>query len=820
LEVEKMKFNSKTIIVIILAATMTLSLLPVSSIQALSSINYVVALDGSGHFTDIQKAIDAVPANTFGTITIKAGIYDLNPQYKYPFNSITLKSNIILRGEGIDKTIIRAFPDKQPFGSSVRYNVITSNTIENVAIEDLTVIQNGTPDNLGWGAIRLGTSTNVAVRNIKITDVTGEALSYKGPVIVENCIIDRVWTGILILGPSQGGIIRNNRVFNTGGDGIFPGANFGAITDLLVENNHLENITDVAIDIVGVYNQGIRHSYITAKGNKIVNGVIRVSGSDYISLIGNTLKDGFISIDAGQGHPTNVNVRENWIESFPLKRKAGGDSTYTSAGIHGTGNVITITNNTIFSYSSEAQYAVSTWGSWTVTNNALLVPGKSGNAAANSRGLVQGNYEYKPSASPEPVAEYDSVALFSDDFETGNLNAWTGTGTWNSATAPTIDSTNPHQGTYNAKSTINNGQASFLYKNIAEQTTVYARTYHKWSVNPTTNTEGRLIWVYGPNGLIAIGGIRNNNGVLQFYMRYLKNGAYVTTNYNHAFSANRYYSIELYVRVHGSSGETALYVDGVKIINDTGFDNDDRGKVNQVRVGLDWGFAQSWAHQHYWDSVKIANTYIGTEYDSVALFSDDFETGNLNAWTGTGTWNSATAPTIDSTNPHQGTYNAKSTINNGQASFLYKNIAEQTTVYARTYHKWSVNPTTNTEGRLIWVYGPNGLIAIGGIRNNNGVLQFYMRYLKNGAYVTTNYNHAFSANRYYSIELYVRVHGSSGETALYVDGVKIINDTGFDNDDRGKVNQVRVGLDWGFAQSWAHQHYWDSVKIANTYIGT
>ena len=363
-----------------------------------NSVSLVVALDGSGNFTDIQDAIDAVPPDTFGYITVKAGTYTLNPQYHYPYKTIILKSNINLRGEGIDQTVIKSFPDKQPVGGNIRANAMTGGTIENVLVEDLTVIQNGSPDNQGYGGIRLGTCTNVTVRNIKITDVTGEALSFSGTAKVENCIIDRVWTGICIRA-GNGSIIRGNRVYNTGGDAIFPQPIGGTVNDCWIEGNYLENITDTGIDITGSTTidpitgakiSQYRHNNITAIGNTLINGSIRVSGADNIHLLNNRIFRGYVGIDPGALHPINVEVRGNWIEDFGLVGKA------SEHGIGGNGYYVVIDSNTIFSYRPEALWAVNTWGSWNVTNNALLVPGKSGNAAANSRGRVQGNFAYVP----------------------------------------------------------------------------------------------------------------------------------------------------------------------------------------------------------------------------------------------------------------------------------------------------------------------------------------------------------------------------------------------------------------------------------------
>lgn len=362
----------------------------------MDSVSLIVALDGSGNFTDIQDAIDAVPPNTLGHITVRSGTYILNPQYHWPFKSIILKSNIVLRGEGIDQTIIKSFPDKQPVGSSIRATTIASGTIESVWIEDLTIIQNGSPDNRGNGAIKLGGCTNVTIRNIKVTDVTGEALQFSGnDNLVENCIFNRSWTGIGIAGPNDGAIIRNNQVFNTVGDAIFPQALGGPVINCLIESNYCENIGDTAIDITGIKEKGYRQQNIQAIGNTIVNGLIRITGADHIIIRDNIIRHGAISIDPGEDNPTDVLIQGNFIEGFPWE-PTNYDPTYYSAGVFGKGYNVTVTSNIIFSNRTTALYAVATWGTWIVTNNGLLVPGKSGNAAVNAHGLIQGNYEYVP----------------------------------------------------------------------------------------------------------------------------------------------------------------------------------------------------------------------------------------------------------------------------------------------------------------------------------------------------------------------------------------------------------------------------------------
>lgn len=280
--------------------------------------HFTVALDGSGDFTDIQSAINAVPTSANGIIEVKEGIYDLNPNLKYPYKSIVVKSNLILRGAGIDKTIIRSFPTKQPPGSSIRAVSITSQgDIENLVIEDLTVIQNGSPDNLGWNCIDLrgGSNVNVTIRNVKVTDVTGAGVAIPkfNNLIIENCIIENVWTGITLNGGTKG-LIKGNRIINTAGNGIFlqTTSNNVSVTDTIVEVNYLENIGDTGIDITSVSGRP-PHERIRVQGNKLKNASIRVSYAYNVKLLGNIIESSHICIDAGQGTPINIIVEKNKI---------------------------------------------------------------------------------------------------------------------------------------------------------------------------------------------------------------------------------------------------------------------------------------------------------------------------------------------------------------------------------------------------------------------------------------------------------------------------------------------------------------------------
>jgi len=94
--------------------------------------------------------------------------------------------------------------------------------IQNVAIENLAVIQNGTPDRLGAGGIRLREVSNLVISNLKITDVTQEALQiYRGSnFAVSSCFFEDVWTAIALMGGNNG-LVTSNSIYNTGGMEFF-----------------------------------------------------------------------------------------------------------------------------------------------------------------------------------------------------------------------------------------------------------------------------------------------------------------------------------------------------------------------------------------------------------------------------------------------------------------------------------------------------------------------------------------------------------------------------------------------------------------------
>lgn len=289
---------------------------------------FVVALDGSGDFTDIQSAINAVPDGKLGDILVKKGVYVLNPVQKWPSNQIVVKPRLTLRGEGIDKTIIQMAPTPE-ISVSVRSDVVTATrSVSDFRLKDLTIDQNApAPDNNGSSAIyfRAGTThTNILVQRVKVTNAFGAGIGFRdfNGVTVEDCQVNNAWTGISIQGGSNA-TIRRNRITNIKGNGIFPEvlqSQGKVVTDVIMEDNYLENIGDTGIGIASLSGLPLMERMTVRRNTiKTPDGVgIGITGGKDIDVVGNTvetLTDLAIYADVAQGTSANIRVEQNEIRT-------------------------------------------------------------------------------------------------------------------------------------------------------------------------------------------------------------------------------------------------------------------------------------------------------------------------------------------------------------------------------------------------------------------------------------------------------------------------------------------------------------------------
>ena len=208
-----------------------------------------------------------------------------------------------------------------------------------------------------------------------------------------------------------------------------------------------------------------------------------------------------------------------------------------------------------------------------------------------------------------------SIAIFTNDFEEGDLTAWTGTILSGAGNTVAVEHNNPHHNLHNAIVTVTAGGYAIVYKTITSATTIYCRVYAKWASNPTNNTDQTIIEFKSASaGEISGCGIMNDAGTLKFYLAYLKNGTGGTTlKWTNAFTTNTWYCLELYTKISSTVGAVELWVDGVSRTSDSGFDNNDYGNCTGIYIGAGYWFTNSWAHASYIDCVKADTVYVGTE---------------------------------------------------------------------------------------------------------------------------------------------------------------------------------------------------------------
>ncbi len=356
----------------------------------------VVNLNGLEDSTSIQAAIDSLPPSG-GVVYVRSGLYDLQGA------SLVLRSNVALIGDGIDRTIIRLYPTMHYSGMSIEDAITSNSNIENLIVENFTLIQNAEPlNNHGGIILRGGDNTNIIMRDLKITDISGAGISiqnYFSNVIVENCIIERTWTGIVVQNGFNA-LIQGNTIKNAIGDGIYPQIQSNGVT---IENNYMENIGDTAIDI-SCPPPGIHRNTIV-RNNTIINGPIRVSNAIDIEVANNSIRNGEIDVDAGQGRPINIMVIGNHI----ISKDAAGIGFYGAENSSAENNIIEMTLPAI--NVTQTGIVAAIWGTGQIINNTIL---NSANYGINFDGWRLGK-ESNITIQKNTIQNYGNYGIYDDN---------------------------------------------------------------------------------------------------------------------------------------------------------------------------------------------------------------------------------------------------------------------------------------------------------------------------------------------------------------------------------------------------------------------
>lgn len=212
---------------------------------------------------------------------------------------------------------------------------------------------------------------------------------------------------------------------------------------------------------------------------------------------------------------------------------------------------------------------------------------------------------------------FDPV-IFSDGFESGDFSEWSGAAS--SGTAPSVETDNPHHGTYNAQASMpgdNNGEYSRFYKDLGDNyKTVYLRQYLQFSALPNATGKTFTIAVHRDvedyTNRLSLD-IEHDGTSAKW--KIWRDG---TTDWGGTVEIDTWYCVESATYFAASDGWSKLWIDGDLECEVTGKTNDDScGYVYLGIYGSDW--VSAWATDVYIDCVVVNGSYVGIEVgDSVS----------------------------------------------------------------------------------------------------------------------------------------------------------------------------------------------------------
>lgn len=431
-----------------------------------------------------------------------------------------------------------------------------------------------------------------------------------------------------------------------------------------------------------------------------------------------------------------------------------------------------------------------------------------------------------------------AAIIFEDEFESGDLSAWTGNYT---STGCSIEVSGGYAkfGSYGARFTtaaIASGtNRAYIYKTVNSSNFYYARAYVYFAPGalPLEDNDDRFSFIQFAAGSQALGTaqVRRVSGEDRFTVTTY--GATVSTTSVYP-QVGQWYCIEFYVKFDSVNGEVRLWIDGVERITYTGYNNSGYGtSITKVNFGNPATINVQHDVTVWVDACAIGDSYIGPYEASPppfqGLWSDGFESGDFSKWTAT--YRTTGEQTlVDGVDKHHGNYAARF-VCDGSATGEYAYAAKRlnmtySSLYVRAYYKITAFPTNGT-GRF--VMSPNLRNGAQGkavcyvylSRAADGNVYWGLYYMSgaSGLYYTSKV--AALPNVWYSIEIYVKVHGTEGAYKVYINGEDIISLSGLDTDEWGGVDVIHIGERWvdSSITPFAHEIHVDCVAIDEKYIG-
>jgi hypothetical protein len=211
--------------------------------------------------------------------------------------------------------------------------------------------------------------------------------------------------------------------------------------------------------------------------------------------------------------------------------------------------------------------------------------------------------------------------LFSDSFESGNLNLWD-QATFSGGSSAAIDTATVRNGKYSTKIVKANGTTANVYKNITSSSTVYARAYV--NVTSTTSTINLMSIDTATTGFALYRD--SSDGSLRFW-----NGpASVGTTTGQVLTTGSWHLIEMRVVVSATVGQVQVWLDGTRYINTAA--NQNTGSSNIIKLIMGEAGSGTNTGTFYLDDVMADATINASTVSASASVDESFHVGGTSTF--------------------------------------------------------------------------------------------------------------------------------------------------------------------------------------------
>jgi parallel beta-helix repeat protein len=468
----------------------------------------------------------------------------------------------------------------QGYGNSISYNDIVQNNGVGICFGSAagsgsssnTVFKNHIESNRGDSICFYGCSNNNVTSNDIISNgngITFDAYWYYGDLIPSN------------------NFVSGNNIVGSNGDGVrFVGSQNSTISQNNINNDRANGI------YFDRYLSGESNTYIYCSNNTVY-------GNTLAQNLGYGIRQSEPLTDHG-GYPETDN--RYYHNNFVSNQAGPAYTPYWEASVDSWDN----------GYPSGGNY-------WNDFANFDIYSGPSQNLLGcdgiwdQMRMLDEGTWDHYPLVYPWSTG----LILFSDGFESGGFNRWTGTGVSSGETVAVVNVPS-HHGLYSGRFTSNGGggfETAYCYETVASSTELYVRGYFQVSQSGITSNDQRfhmIVFMAGSTPL-AYAGWRMTGGVVKWtvIIRDGTNSVWPTAYSTVTPSLNKWYCVELHWKNDAVNGLGELWVDGTQVCSISGKNTALQGNVSVVRFGL--GDIYCGSTIVYGDCAKITSHYVGEE---------------------------------------------------------------------------------------------------------------------------------------------------------------------------------------------------------------